>query len=30
MKKDLWMRKVGVKLDVNIEGKFTEEKNVEL
>ena len=30
MKKDLWMRKVGVKLDVNIEGKFTEEKDVAL
>ena len=30
MKKDLWMRKVGVKLDVNLEGKFTEKKNVEL
>jgi len=30
MKKDLWMRKVGVKLDVNLEGKFTEEKSVEL
>jgi hypothetical protein len=30
MKKDLWMRKVGVKLDVNLDGKLTEEKDVEL
>jgi hypothetical protein len=30
MKKDLWMRKVGVKLDVNLEGKLTEEKDIAL
>jgi len=30
MKKDLWMRKVGIKLDVNLDGKLTEEKDVAL
>jgi hypothetical protein len=30
MKKDLWMRKVGVKLDVNLDGKLIEEKDVAL
>jgi hypothetical protein len=30
MKKDLWMRKVGVKLDVNLEGEITEEKSLAL
>jgi hypothetical protein len=30
MKKDMWMRKVGVKLDVNLEGKLTEEKDTAL